>query len=344
MRLSRSVIAALALLVALGAGAAIYFLNSDNEDEGDTEANPVVAGAPAIYYVEGNVLKRIGPDEGDGEELAEGINAGADASPNGQHLAWVAYAGPDEPVTHLHTFGEEGVETISGDDPTWKSDDSAFAVVRPVGNTKCSEGECEGPVEVFTVDPDGQATEILNRGEWELLGWSGDRLIVGDAESPDQSFFVEGKNEVVPFDVPASEIRSVSPDGRWIVTQTATGPEMWSIDGDTAERSDVLGTSDETLTTVSWSEDSTRAAAISTTLEDKKIVVFDVERPVMEPVIDDLEPSGEVFWAPDNQGLVFTAVNRDDVQLEAMYCPLDGGDCSTYITWQSGTRVITPAA
>lgn len=339
--MSKTTIGALALAALVAAGGAFYLLNSDDEDNktGGTTAN---GEAPGIYYVEGNVLKEAGPGESDGTELAEGLSAAADRSPGGDYLAWVAYAGPTEPITHIYTFGEEGVKTVPGDDPTWNADGSSLAVVKPVGKTKCAEADCKGPVEVFTVNPEnGKAKEILNVGEWKLLGWADDRLVVGDATKKDVSFFVDGKNELTEFELPFGQVRSISPDASWIVTQKATGPELWSIDGDTAQKSDDLGTDDTTLTSVSWTGDSSRAAAISITLEKSTVVTFETDRPVLEPVTD-LEPTGNVYWAPDEEGIIFTVVNRDDLQLEATYCPLGGGDCTTYVTWKTGTRVVGP--
>lgn len=328
------------VLAAVAAGALLYFTS---EEVNEPEVDGVTAGAPSIYYVEGNAMKEIAPSDSEGETLAEGVSAAAEASPDGARAAWVAYAGPTDPVAHIYTFGQEGIETVPGEAPTWKGDGSEFAVMRPVGGTECSEGECNGPVEVFTVDAaSGEATELLNEGRWSLIGWVGDRLVVGDAQREDSAFIVEAKNEVTPIDIAAEDIRSIAPDGQWIVVVAESGPELWSLEDDSVEFAERFGGPEDTFTSIDWTEDSSRFAAILTTLEDTTIVSVDVDSSTPDVVVDDLEPSGDLFWAPDEQGMVFTAVNREEVQLEATYCPLDGGDCSVYITWQTGTSVISP--
>lgn len=349
----RKVIVAVLAVLLVAAGALVYVMTSSDESEDGGNGNgsgapervaPEDATAPAIYYVEGSELKRTEPDDaGEGETIAEGISAAADADPSSQHVAWVAFAGPERPVTHVYTFGEDGVRTVSGTSPVWKADGSAFAILRPVGGATCDDRECNGPVEVHTVDADDlEGTEVLNRGRWSLHGWTGDNLIVGDAESPDESFIVTGKNEVTPIDVPSDTIRSVSPDGRWFTVAKETGPELWSLEGDEVEFVERFGGPEDTFTAVDWSEDSSRFAAVLVTLEDATIVVADVDSSTPETVMDHLQPSGDVFWAPDEAGIVFTAVNREDTQLEATWCPLGEEDCTTYVTWQTGTSVIGP--
>lgn len=333
-----------ALVVIAGAGVGGYLVLSDDDDvpDGEPIASPIDSEPPEVVYVEGNVLKRIGPGQSDGEQLAEGISATSIASPDSSSLTWVAFAGPEEPVTHLYTFGSEGVETIPGAAPVWKTDGSAFAVLQPLGETTCQPDICDGPVEVHVVEPDsGERTELLNRGRWSLHGWLGDDLVVRDLAGSDDALLVIGKNEMSPLGVPAKTISSISPDGSYIITAPPdTAPELLSVSDGSVEPVGTIGGPDTVLTSIAWSEDSARVAAVATELEGStELVVFGTDDLEPSPVTD-LEPSGDVYWAPGGGGLVFTAVNRDDVQLEATYCPLDGSDCTTYFTWQTGTRLI----
>lgn len=333
------------VLAVVAAGALLYFTSEEvNEPEVGASATPA-SSAPSIYYVEGNSLTEVAPGDSEGQSLADNISPGAEISPDGAHLTWVAYAGPKQPVVHIYTFGTEGIETVPGDDPTWTPDGSGLAVVRPFGNTKCSSGECEGPVRVVEVDPEtGEATPLINRvGEWSIVGWSGDDLLVGDVAADDALFLVNGPSDLTPLeDLAADDVRSVSPDGQWIVVVAESGPELWSLEDDSVAFEERFGGPEDTFTSIDWTEDSSRFAAILTTLEDTTIVSVGVDSSTPDVVVDDLEPSGDLFWAPDEQGVIFTAVNREEAQLEATYCPLDDGECSTYITWQTGTSVIAP--
>lgn len=335
--------ALLALGVALVVGIGVYlFSESDEGESGDSPSAREVSeedapAPPSIRFIDQNVLKLIEPD-GEATKLDEGVSAGSTASPTGEFLTWVAFSG-DQPVVQLYSVKKGETRPVFGTDPKWRSDGSAFVVLQGAPGVKCDQSRCKGAVSVVQIDPGTTKRKlVLDEGPYSVRGWIGDRVVVSD-ERKKRVALVVGRDEQEELEIPGKEIASISPDGEWIVRKTDGGPLLVELDGLEVHDERSIAGADVTLTSITWRPDGKGFAAIANTLEGARLVTVGVGDAALK-LVTELEPSGGLFWNETGDGLLFTAVDRDEVALKATFCPLGGGSCTTYVDWQSGSRVV----
>jgi Tol biopolymer transport system component len=346
----------LVLLVALlAAGAFGLYLYLSEEEAEDPAATPepaapssapsseeLLADAPHVIYLEGNVLKSLAPGEADGEVVREGVAPTAAGPDDGSNAAWVAFAKANKPQVQIYIGSSEAITTAAGTAPRWNHDGSKLAYLSPVDKkTACDEESCEGATRVVVFDPETRRSRsVLDEGSWQIVGWTGDEVVVGDADSTEEVLFVDAKGDSRSIAVPYEGIESVSPDGRWIIFGPGDGPELLRVDGEEIEAWQ-LGEDGDSIVAADWSSDSSRAAVTAATEKlPPRAFTIDVGAPSLQPFGED-EVVGEVFWNSDDSGLVLTKVDREVPELVASYCSIDSpSSCVPLLSWQTGTSVF----
>lgn len=348
---NKGLIAIAAVLVLAAGGFAAYLWLSPEDDgtevPGSTEDAAEPGEVPAVYYLEGNSLKLIAPGDDEGEVVREGISPVATAPDEVSHATWVAFSGSN-PSVQIYDVAADEVTAVDGTTPVWSADGSRLAVLQGADGTPCDEFECDGSARVMVVDlDDGSTASRGEEGKWNLVGWAGDSVAVADAERKGSTILVGPGGEEHEVRLPAGEIKSISPDGRWVVTQPQQGPELHELSDD-FKTSFVtsLGGPDETYSIIDWTSDSSSAVAVvNVEGATPKVVTF---VPESDPSPEDFgthEVAGRVLFTPDEKGLILTIVDRDETQLVASYCPLTGPEtCEPLLSWQTGIRVLGVAA
>lgn len=338
-----------ALVLAVAAGA-YWFTTNDSDPSGvggdgdevarDLTEDEVLDSAPLVYYVEGDALKSIGARDDEGEIVREGLSPYVTGADQATYVTWVEFGSGDQPVIQLYDRAADEKETISGTAPVWDEAGQRFAYLSPTRLGSCSETDCEVPVQVVVFDTgSGESKLWLDQGRWSIVGWAGDELIVGDAKNKSRSSIVDAEGDTRRLRIAFGDIKSVSPDGEWVISSKQSGPELVRI-ADGIDRSP-LGDNDDTVTFVDWASDSSRAAVVATFDEDPpRLFIVDTESRSIEPFNED-EVVGEVFWGPDDQGVVLTRVDRDELQLQASFCRIEAPDkCVSLLEWQTNIRVV----
>ena len=343
-------------LVLLLAGGTAYLLTrggdpetaglSGDRDQANRERTEtdVLAETPGIFYLEGNVLKSVEPDSDEGQVVREGVNLGSTGPDDASFATWLAFLTPVEPRVHIYERAVDELTVRRGTSPLWNDSGSRLAYIKPlVLGTPCDEQGCEGEEEVAVFDAkSGKTRTVLEAGSWDIVAWAGETLVVGDPSRTNDALLVPPNGEPRLLEVPYEGIKSVSPDGKWILYGPETGPELLRIDRAEIEAWS-LGDDDDIATNVDWSSDSTRAAVVATTdtLPSRLFIVdTSLSTPILEPFNQE-EVVGDVFWTEDDGGIVVSLVNRDVPQFEASYCPADApNSCVSLLEWTSETRLF----
>jgi hypothetical protein len=250
-----------------------------------------------------------------------------------------------QPVIYIFDPESEQETRVGvGYNPTWSPDGKTLAWSEPEDPTRCRADECGGESSVQLTDPEtGTTTELLEAGSYELADWAGDHLIVQDDSDPRRPVLdsLSQEGELTELPIRPIDYWGASPDGRWIV-QSGEGDAMFFgfADGDVVGEGIPIGIRDGTkLGAGSWAHDSSRVAAFAAG-EDGSLEMITFRPNAPEPVAltDGGQTStGFVFWAPDNDALLFQRFNGDE--LEAVYCPLEE-ECKTVLSWTSGRSLL----
>ena len=342
-------------LVVLLAGGAAFFLARDEGADPDSAApddraterevgeEEVRQGSPGIFYLEDNVLKTIGPEAEEAEVVRDGVNLGSTGPDDGSFATWVAFLTPVEPRLHIYDRSADELTARRGTSPLWNASGSRLAYKRPfILGTPCDEERCKGDEQVFVFQSEsGKTRAVLEPGRWDIVAWADETLVVGDRRRPEGVLLVSPDGEQRRIEVPYEGIKSVSPDGKWMLFGPESGPELLRVDD--GIEAWLLGDADDTVTNVAWSSDSSRAAVVATTdtLPSRLFIVDTTSAsPTLEPFSED-EVTGDVYWTDGDSGIVMTQVNREVPQFEASYCPVDApGSCVSLLEWTSSTRLF----
>ena len=350
----RRALVALTLVLLLVGGAA-YFLTrdggtgagsgsaDDRAAERESDEPDVLQEAPGIFYLEDNVLKTVAPGQEKGEVVRDGVNLGSTGPDDGSFATWVAFLTPVEPRLHIYERSAEELTARRGTSPLWNASGSRLAYKRPfILGTPCDEERCKGDEQVFVFQSEsGKTRGVLEPGRWDIVAWADETLVVGDRKRPEGVLLVDPDGEQQRIEVPYEGIKSVSPNGKWMLFGPESGPELLRIDDGIEAWS--LGGDDDTITNVAWSSDSSRAAVVAATgaLPSRLFIVdTSAASPTLEPFNED-EVTGDVYWTEDDRGIVMTQVNREVPQFEASYCPIDApNSCVSLLEWTSSTRLF----
>jgi hypothetical protein len=330
----------------------------------DSATRPSAAGANAaeafaggstelVYadFAEARDLHRLDLASDADEIVGEMSRSGnTEAAPGSTWLSIEVAAGTgDQFHPEIFLYDPESDEEVAlgvAYEPFWSADGSRLAFVAPDDPSSCNEEECRGPRKVMVVEASGSDPEELTAsGEYNLLGWAGDYVVVLNEDTPGSPIAqtVSPAGDIQDLPMLPREFWGASPDGRWIIQTGDSGTKFLAVvDGRAdAEGPDIAIPAGTTLGSGAWSHDSSLVAASA--LGDDgalEIVTFSPDDPEPRPIA----PGGEssivgVLWSPDNDAFVFQRFTGEE--LEAVHCPIADPDaCRVLFAWTRGISLL----
>lgn len=376
VRRRRIVAGIVALLLLGGIAGGIWWFMTDDENDGETaqesveevepEASPTtlgtaLAGDPQqlLYQFEESLITSpLPPTEParapQGDRIFEVASEPAVPS---RTTGWVAYraeGGQGDVLLRAADLQEEEPEPLRigpGVDPLFNPSGSAIAYLEPEDPERCDLAGCRGPMSVAVFDIETQESETLTEpGRWSLHTWVGEDVLWLSERGSNavQRLGLDGSSEELTLDT--RQLGWVSPDGRWLMNdQTGKFPEIefYPLEEGRPSGEPILGpfSRDARILDVAWSHDSQRVAVIAQGLSDRVIVMveadgFDGE--ILEGVPE--EPTGRLMWAPDNQSLAMSTLNREEQEtpfFDFVWCSIEEleATCDSALRW---TAAVTP--
>jgi hypothetical protein len=296
-----------------------------------------------VIYVDAGRLRLRHIGSGRVRELARVPSLDVVASATTPWLAYVAGAGSvagdfvERPRLHLvDPAGGRKSDLGAGFAPLWHPGGDRVAFLRPVEARKCDAEVCRGASEVVVVDiGSADAEVVLPGGQWVLLSWAGDHLLIADRTDTSATLVVGLSGERAKLDVPPAEVWGASPDGDWLLTAQAGSAAFLPLRDGAASgggvRVDLPG---GVLGEGAWAPDSSHVAAALRSGKRFRLVVFSPELPHPVPIPGASDVVGEVLWSGDSKGLITTQVTRSGSRLRALFCRVRGRvGCRGLFSW-----------
>jgi hypothetical protein len=334
--MSFSLRAAIALLVALLATVSVFIGLRDSTS--DTPRSSPAKPATSALYLSGDSLARLDLGSGALRRIGRSPTRDVYASNAG---SWVAYVVSGEATAEEHDFVSEPilqainldsgnkVELGPGFSPLWHPTDSKLAYLRPVGGGRCSGEGCIGRFDVVVHDMQTTTSSELAEGRYNLLGWSGDRVLVADESDLSTTRSLGPGSDAQSVDVAPSELWDASPDGRWMLKSASDGVALVESRGDRQRSVEVGGV----LGDGAWSPDS-RYIAVGVLNEARtrtRAVLIDVADGDVAQVTPALPGILDLTWGPDSREFGFLTFvgrsNRTELTLcstEELACEIVG--------------------
>lgn len=363
--LAITVALALVLYLVLGGGGDDEEAGGDSTSSAgpDVDAPLALEGGPdEILYLSGSSLVRRNLENQEEQPAGTLPSPSVYAAP-GSH--WIAYitskVSPDgdfaaEPVLHLYDAEtEEKAKYGPGVSPVWHPTGTHVAFLRPVEPRDCQGESCSGESQIGVVEAaTGEEWLLLDPGNYSILGWAGDRILVSDFADPTHTISVSLENDPGELGMPASQFWDASPDGRWVVKANAKKTEFISVEGgELGDERVTVELGDFRLVEGAWAHDSSRVAAV-VSLDEKRrgrgapdqgetrIVTFSPEDPRPETVEGTFGATGTVLWSIDDEGIVFTSLlDPKRALFQAKTCPLGNeSSCEIVTSWTEGVALL----
>ena len=325
---------AVALVVTLAGMAAWAVLRaSDSTPSPRSVERHAATGA---LYLSGDTLARLDLDSGAtrpiGRAPTNDVHA-SDASP------WVAYVASGaggqgeedflaEPVLRAINVDNGATTEIGpGFNPLWHPTDARLAYLRPIVERRCSGESCRGLFEVVVYDAEsGASTELTEPGRFNLLAWSGERVLVANESDLSVTLSLGSKQDVDRLEIEPSELWDASPDGRWLLRSDPNGATLIDLESgeDSAVRID-----QGVLADGAWSPDSKHIAAgvLNEARTKTRALLIDVPRGDVQEITDELPGILDVKWAPDARQFGFLAFVGRGNRTELNLCSSAEAEC-----------------
>lgn len=226
----------------------------------------------------------------------------------------------------LSTIDDRGRELASfgsGVAPLVDPGGTRVAFLRPAGDRACEGESCSGAAAVLLGELDGEAVEVLPPGDWHLLAWSGDELLVASGDSVSA---VDITGTVRDLPLRPTEVWGASPGGEFLVLQQQEGVVFVGPSG--RLRTEVRGV----IAEGAW--DPARERLLAVVVERGRARLAAIS-----------SADGRVAVIPDSQGAVgpilvagdgsFAYVRADGLRLEAILCR-PTGRCRSILSWAEG--------
>jgi hypothetical protein len=299
--------------------------------------SPPTKPATSALYLRGDSLARLDLRTGDLQRIGRTPTRDVHASSTG---TWLAYVVSADTAAEEHDFIAEPilqaidldsgkkVDLGPGRSPLWHPIDSKLAYLRPTSDVQCSGEGCSGLFEVVVYDTEAATSTVLaEAGHYNVLGWSGDRVLVADETDLSTTLSLRPNSEAVHLDVAPSELWDASPDGRRLLKTVSDEVTLMSIDDDrqrTIAAGGVLGDG-------AWSPDSRHIAVgvLNETRTRTRVVLIDAVDGHIEEITPALPGILDLTWGRDAREFGFlTFVGRSN-RTELTVCSIDDLECET---------------
>ena len=348
-----SILAVIVLLAGSGAVYMFVFRDSSSTRSVAPSANEAAAfaGEPTelVYadFADAQDIHRLDLASDSDEIVGElPMSGDTEAAPGSTWLSIQTVAedgGVFRPALSLYdTAMEEEVDLGVGFDSIWSPDGSRLAFLAPEDPSTCGEEKCQGPRTVMVLDvADGDPEALTESGEYSLLGWAGEYVVVlNESSTVVQTVAPDGATADLPI-LPI-EFKGASPDGRWIIQSGDSGTRFLEmVDGRAEDEGPEITIPDGmTLDPAVWAHDSSLVAAALSNDVEVEIVTFSPADPEPQEITAGGVPSiVGFFWSPDNDAFVIQRFTG--TELEAVHCPLDDPDaCEVLLSWTRGIALL----
>lgn len=249
----------------------------------------------------------------------------------------------ERPELHLRDLAT-GEDTVVGPGhaPLWHPEGRSLAYLEPREVRECEGEVCEGEATVVIADAvEEERRTLLEAGNWALLGWLGDRVLVADQVSAGTRLVGVGYSR--RLDVPPNSVWGASPDGSWIVEVETDGLRFDPAPGLTgrSRRVDLAGSIPGEG---SWSPTAERLGVV---LLKPGAGLRATELGLVEPdgglrrVPGSGGTSGPVLWSRDGDSFVYArAAGRRGLRLEAVLCGAEALECRALFSWAQGVALL----
>lgn len=337
---------AIATVVLVAALVGLKVLADGPEPVSPNVAESYAGGPVSLVYAdftagEDASVARFWIDEETEEEIAKlPRSSTTTASPTSDWLTVVELAdqdGVEVPMLYLFdpASGEE-TKVGPGVAPTWKADGTAVAYAEPIDLERCNLVDCPGDKKIVVLDPATGNFETLIEGSYQILFWAGDRLLVFDTGSPEDtiSLATDGSDSLI--EIHSAGIWGASPDGKWLLVSTSAGIRFvrLSEEGEPREESEVDLPSETVLGAGGWAFDSSAVAVVIEDIAAPRVLTFSPSDPEPRLLAEGVGSITRVLWSPANDAVFLSTVSQG---IGGVYCPLDG-DCEP-LDFDGGSRL-----
>ena len=342
MSISGRWVAALLAVVLTVVGATIVVRDSDSGSAPQPapratapQPAPRVTATSALYLSD-DTLSRLDLDSGTARAIGRTPTSDIHASQSSPWVVYVVSGAGEEggedllaaPVLRAINIGTGATTNIgAGFNPLWHPTDTRLAYLRPIARRQCSGERCEGLMEIVVYDPETEASTVLTEpGRFNLLAWSGERVLAADETDLAVTLSLRSKEDVEGLNLEPSELWDASPDGRWLVRTASDGAVLVNLDGG-PERPLPIG--DGILADGAWSPDSKHivAGVLNEARTKTSALLIDVPGGEVQEVTDELPGILDVTWSPDGSQFTFlTFVGRSN-RTELNLCSVVDSRC-----------------
>ena len=315
------------------------------------------SGPLSLLYMDGRSIRLHQMRSGHDRVLLRLPSPDAYAAPRGDWVAIVRDARPPAPgqedfaarprLALVDPATGRRIDLGPGLSPLWDPSGEAIAWLQPVGERSCSAESCRGEVRVLVGDvPTMRRRVFAPAGRWALLAWAGDRLLLAEVTSPEDTLIASSQSRS-RLDVPPTEVWGTSPEGDWLLRSTPVALELVELTaaGD-LRRSRRLRGGPATLAEGSWSPGGDTLAAVEVDTTDSgiprsRVVLISVDSGRIQPLPGSRGATGPVLWSPGGDAVAFARSARGGQRLEAVLCGLSGGrGCRTLFSWRQGVILL----
>lgn len=305
-----------------------------------TESPAPTETSAVLTYLKGTSLMQVEIPSGRKEKLGEVASQDVSAIPGSQKLLVVADSGGGEDFAVAPELSELDPATAEvrsigeGFGPLVHPTGSRFAFLRPAGERVCEGEACFGGVEVMMAELGSSPEVLLGAGQWHLLGWAGDDLLVSGGARPG-AFLVSPEGDRRRLPVPPSEVWDASPDGQHLIVVEGNRTSALNLASEEPGPLEL----DAPLAEGAWSP-SGDLVAVELAAGGSRLVLVSVDDGAVAEVPGSRGAMGPVNWS--DEGDSFSYVRARGVELEAVVCRPDGG-CSTALRWKEGILPLSLA-
>ena len=321
---SRVLVASVAAICVLGAC-------FDSKDEPRAAPTPPPTEASALILLRENTIVRLDLETGEEEELGRVPAPDVFPIPGvSDRFLLVSNRGGGEDFVNdprlsvIDDFGSRTASFGPGFSPLAAPDGARVAFLRTAGERVCEGEACVGAISVFVGDLEGETDPLLPPGDWRLISWAGDALIVS---SSGRTLLAERGRDLEEIPEDPSEVWGATPDGALVVLVGPSGGELLDTGSGKRRPLDIEGP----LAEGEWNRSGTELLVVEVGARDTTLVRVSTDGEV-GTIAGSKGAAGPVLWGPSGS---FLYVRAKGLYLEAVYCSRDES-CRSVLRWKEG--------